>query len=153
MINFYEEDEEATCKFYLHVQNKGSREVKRKAKHYNLEMILAIGYHVRSHIKIEPNETHIARIIPEDYFDMIEAYELSQGRVNTKIKPAFGLVDFVSEEADGESRLIIITPNIHVFKDTYVEEDYHSIRNRTIVYEVKDEEIIEYQLNQVIKIR
>ena len=50
--NIYEEDEldeEATCKFYLQVQNEGSREVKRKAKHYNLEMILAIGYRVRSH--------------------------------------------------------------------------------------------------------
>lgn len=50
--NIYEErelDAEATCKFYLQVQNEGSREGKRKAKHYNLEMILAIGYRVRSH--------------------------------------------------------------------------------------------------------
>ncbi len=50
--NIYEErelDAEATCKFYLQVQNEGAREVKRKAKHYNLEMILAIGYRVRSH--------------------------------------------------------------------------------------------------------
>jgi len=50
--NIYEEgelDEEATCKFYLQVQNEGSREVKRKAKHYNLEIVLAVGYRVRSH--------------------------------------------------------------------------------------------------------
>lgn len=50
--NIYEEgelEEEATCKYYLQVQNEGAREVKRKAKHYNLEMILAIGYRVRSH--------------------------------------------------------------------------------------------------------
>jgi len=50
--NIYEEGESkegATCKFYLQVQSEGSREVKRKAKHYNLEMILAIGYRVRSH--------------------------------------------------------------------------------------------------------
>lgn len=50
--NIYEEGElkeESTCKYYLQVQNEGSREVKRKAKHYNLEMILAIGYRVRSH--------------------------------------------------------------------------------------------------------
>nr|WP_144921682.1 virulence RhuM family protein [Paenibacillus bovis] len=50
--NIYEEgelEEESTCKYYLQVQNEGSREVKRKAKHYNLEMILAIGYRVRSH--------------------------------------------------------------------------------------------------------
>ncbi len=50
--NIYAEgelEEEATCKAYLKVQNEGSREVKRKAKHYNLEMIIAIGYRVRSH--------------------------------------------------------------------------------------------------------
>ncbi|GIN58365.1 RhuM family protein [Lederbergia ruris] len=50
--NIYEEgelQEQATCKYYLQVQNEGSREVKRKAKHYNLEMIIAIGYRVRSH--------------------------------------------------------------------------------------------------------
>lgn len=50
--NIYEEDElkeEATCKNYLQVQKEGEREVKRNAKHYNLEMILAIGYRVRSH--------------------------------------------------------------------------------------------------------
>lgn len=50
--NIYEEgelEEEATCKYYLQVQNEGSRKVKRKAKHYNLKMIVAIGYRVRSH--------------------------------------------------------------------------------------------------------
>ena len=37
--NIYEEGElheDATCKDYLRVQNEGSRQVKRKAKHYNL---------------------------------------------------------------------------------------------------------------------
>ena len=50
--NVYEEgelEEVATCKYYLQVQNEGEREVKRNAKHYNLEMIIAIGYRVRSH--------------------------------------------------------------------------------------------------------
>lgn len=50
--NIYEEGElqqEVTCKYYLQVQSEGRREVKRKAKHYNLEMIIAIGYRVRSH--------------------------------------------------------------------------------------------------------
>ena len=42
-------DEKATCKEYLQVQKEGQQEVKRKIKHYNLEMILAVGYRVRSH--------------------------------------------------------------------------------------------------------
>ncbi len=39
---------EATCKEYLQVQTEGSRQVRRSLKHYNLDMILAVGYRVRS---------------------------------------------------------------------------------------------------------
>jgi len=41
--------ETATCKEYLQVQKEGNRNVQRFLKHYNLEMIIAIGYRVRSH--------------------------------------------------------------------------------------------------------
>jgi len=40
--------EEATCKEFLQVRDEGSRQVRRTLKHYNLEMILAVGYRVRS---------------------------------------------------------------------------------------------------------
>jgi hypothetical protein len=39
---------EATCKDYLQVQTEGTRSVSRNAKHYDLSMILAIGFRVRS---------------------------------------------------------------------------------------------------------
>lgn len=47
----YEEGEltpEATCKDLLQVRHEGERQVSRSLKHYNLDMILAIGYRVRS---------------------------------------------------------------------------------------------------------
>jgi hypothetical protein len=44
-----EHDEEATCKKYLQVREEGEREVRRQLKHYNLDVIIAIGYRVRSH--------------------------------------------------------------------------------------------------------
>ncbi len=47
----YEEaelDEAATCKDYLQVRQEGKREVKRQLKHYNLPMVIALGYRVRS---------------------------------------------------------------------------------------------------------
>ncbi|VFM96623.1 MAG: Uncharacterized conserved protein [Candidatus Kentron sp. G] len=49
----YEEGElapEATVRKYLIVRTEGSREVQRTVDHYNLNMTLAIGYRVRSHI-------------------------------------------------------------------------------------------------------
>ncbi|WP_293396759.1 virulence RhuM family protein [Nevskia sp.] len=40
--------EEATCKAYLQVQVEGARSVRRTVKSYNLDLILAVGYRVRS---------------------------------------------------------------------------------------------------------
>ncbi|MFZ2492842.1 MAG: virulence RhuM family protein [Thermoanaerobaculia bacterium] len=49
--SIYEEGElttEATCKDLLQVRQEGERQVSRSLKHYSLDMILAIGYRVRS---------------------------------------------------------------------------------------------------------
>jgi hypothetical protein len=43
-------DEISTCKEFLQVQTEGKRKIKRKKKHYNFKMILAIGYRVRSNV-------------------------------------------------------------------------------------------------------
>lgn len=51
ILNVLEEGElrpEATIKDYLIVRFEGEREVRRSVKHYSLEMILAVGYRVRS---------------------------------------------------------------------------------------------------------
>ena len=50
--NIYEEGElipEATVKDYLTVRNEGGRRVQRNVAHYNLDMIIAVGYRIRSH--------------------------------------------------------------------------------------------------------
>ena len=41
-------DQEATCNDYLQVRTEGDREVSRQIAHYNLPMILAVGFRVRS---------------------------------------------------------------------------------------------------------
>jgi len=51
--NIYEEgelDEKATCKDYLQVQKEGNREVTRKQKFYNLDVIISVGYRIKSHV-------------------------------------------------------------------------------------------------------
>lgn len=49
--NVYEEgelEEQATCKKFLQVRQEGSRQVRREIPHYNLDMILSVGYRVKS---------------------------------------------------------------------------------------------------------
>lgn len=43
-------DEKATVRKFRIVQNEGNREVIRNVNHYNLDMIIAVGYRVRSNI-------------------------------------------------------------------------------------------------------
>jgi len=53
ILNIYEEAEllpEATIKKYLMVRSEGQREVKRLLDHYNLDMIISVGYRVKNHV-------------------------------------------------------------------------------------------------------
>jgi hypothetical protein len=50
--NIYKEselDETTTCKDYLQVQHEGSRKITRTRKFYNLDVIISVGYRVKSH--------------------------------------------------------------------------------------------------------
>ena len=51
--NIFEEgelEEQSTCKDFLQVQKEGKREVKRKQKFYNLDVIISVGYRIKSHV-------------------------------------------------------------------------------------------------------
>ncbi|MCI9040078.1 MAG: virulence RhuM family protein [Clostridia bacterium] len=51
--NIYRDDElniDSTCKNFLQVQKEGNRNVKRNIDHYNLHMIIALGYRIQSQV-------------------------------------------------------------------------------------------------------
>ena len=51
--NIYQEgelDQNSTCKDFLQVQNEGARKVERVQKLYNLDVILSVGYRIKSHV-------------------------------------------------------------------------------------------------------
>lgn len=51
--NIYNDEElnkDSTCKNFLQVQKEGNRNVKRNIDHYNLDMIIALGYRVQSQV-------------------------------------------------------------------------------------------------------
>ena len=52
--NIYEDEElpDSTCKKFFQVQKEGNREVKRNIDHYNLDMIIALGYRVQSDVAV-----------------------------------------------------------------------------------------------------
>jgi hypothetical protein len=63
--NIFEEGElakNATVKEYLTVQKEGDREVSREIEHYNLELILSIGYRVKSPVATHFRQWATARL-------------------------------------------------------------------------------------------
>ena len=48
--NIYEEelDRNLTCQNFRQVQKEGNRKVERKVKYYNLDMIISLGYRIKS---------------------------------------------------------------------------------------------------------
>ena len=48
VYNEKELDKNSTVKEYLTVQNEGGREISRKVLHYNLDVIISVGYRVKS---------------------------------------------------------------------------------------------------------
>lgn len=51
--NIYEEgelDEDSTCRKFRQVRTEGNRQVSREIPHYNLDMIISLGYGIKSKI-------------------------------------------------------------------------------------------------------
>lgn len=112
-------EEKTTCKSCLQVQKEGSRDVKREQKFYSFDMILAIGYRVRSNVGIHFRRW-ASRVLTEytkkgfvlnderlrnpkefgaDYFDelleRIRDIRASEKRLYQKVKDIFALsVDY-----------------------------------------------------------
>ncbi len=116
-------DEEATCKEFLQVRSEGARQVQRTLKHYNLEMILAVGYRVRSERGVQfrrwatttlrdylvkgfvMNDERL-KDPAHDYFDelleRIRDIRASEARVYQRVRDVLAL----SEDYDPKSRAV-----------------------------------------------
>lgn len=82
-------EEAATCKEYLQVRTEGERTVKRRLKHYNLDMILAVGYRVRSPRGTQFRQWATARL--SEY--LVKGFTLDDER----LKGGGGLTDYFDE--------------------------------------------------------
>lgn len=85
IINVYDEgelDETSTIRKFRIVQTEGKRSVNRELDHYNLDMIIAVGYRVKS--KIATRFRIWATNILKQY--LIEGYAINQNLIQAKNK-------------------------------------------------------------------
>jgi superfamily II DNA or RNA helicase len=93
-----------------------------------------------------PDIKEAYRVIPNDYLDEIEQYELGCKRKIVKGYPAFSLVDFLVEDEDGDTRFIIVTDKENSLLSENHLEDLGDLRENTFLYFIKDKEIFEKKI-------
>lgn len=122
---------EATVKKYLTVRREGTRDVRRLLDHYNLDMVLAVGYRVRSSRGTQFRQWATERLreylvkgftldderlkgahSPVDYFDellaRIREIRASEARVYQRIRDIFALASDY-REGEGETQRFFAT--------------------------------------------
>lgn len=119
----YQEEElspEATIKKYLIVQTEGARRVKRLVDHYNLDMILAIGFRVRSRRGSQFRQWATERI--SEY--LIKGFTMDDERLKGKA----GVTDYFDELLErireiraSEARVYLMIRNIFALASDYQE--------------------------------
>ena len=134
-----EQTEEATCKTYLQVRLEGGRRVQRQVRHYRLEVVLAVGFRVRSHRGTQFRQWATARLqeylhkgfalddqrlknppgpgVP-DYFDelleRIRDIRASEKRMYLKVRDIFALAaDYQPDTAETQQFFQIIQNKLH----------------------------------------
>jgi hypothetical protein len=123
--NIYEEGEltpDATVKEYLTVRHEGTREVQRRIEYYNLDMIIAVGYRVKSAIATKFRQWATARL--REY--IVKGFALDDER----LKGGGGLVDYfdellarIREIRASEARVYQRIREIFALATDYIEDD------------------------------
>lgn len=132
-----EMDPETTIKDYLIVRREGSREVKRTVAHYNLDVILAVGYRVRSPRGTQFRQWATERLreylvkgfvldderlangtVPEDYFDelleRIRAIRASERRFYQKITDIYATaIDYRGDAEQAQTFFKTVQNKLH----------------------------------------
>ena len=130
-------NEAATCKDYLQVRTEGVRQVERRLKFYNLDMILAVGYRVRSPRGVQFRQWATERLSEylvkgftldderlkgrntlADHFDellaRIREIRASEARVYQRIREIFALaVDYVEDQQETQPFFALMQNKMH----------------------------------------
>lgn len=126
----YEESElapQATIKKYLIVQTEGSRTVRRLVDHYSLEMVLAVGYRVRSPRGVEFRRWATSRL--REY--LVKGFTMDDERLKGKAGVADyfdELLERIREIRASEARVYLMVRNIFALAADYREGEQDTLR-------------------------
>jgi len=124
-----EQAEEATCKSYLQVRQEGERTIKRQVRHYRLEVVLAVGFRVRSHRGTQFRQWATARL--QEY--LLKGFVLDDERL--KNPPGPGVPDYfddllarIRDIRASEKRMYLQVRDIFALAADYRPDDAETLK-------------------------
>lgn len=143
--NIYEEkelEEKSTWKNFFQVQKEGTREVTRNRKMYNLDVIISVGYRVKSQNGIKFRQW--ANKILKDH--MLKGYTVNQRRLEY-LEKTIKLIDIATRldedmRSDESYNMLKVIADYTKALDTLDKYDHHQIKKPK---GTKSDEIIKYE--------
>jgi len=123
-------DKKATVKEYLTVRQEGNRTVKRNIEHYSLDVIISVGYRVKSQ---RGTQFRIwANSVLKEY--LIKGYAINQNAKNEQledlkktVKPLSNVIDSKALSADEATGLLKVITDYTYALDTLDRYDYQKL--------------------------
>lgn len=144
--NIYKEgelDEVSTCRNFRQVQLEGKREVKRNIEHYNLDVIISVGYRINSKQGTQFRQWATKRL--KDY--LVKGYAINQKRLDELGK----MVELIDQSGKTESLHLQEAKGLLDILSHYTKSfvllnqyDSHNLQtdklNANVTYEIKYKE-------------
>lgn len=120
--NIYDDEEleqNSTCKDFLQVRNEGKRTVSRRLTHYNLDMILSVGYRIKSKTAVQFRKW--ATNILKEY--LIRGYAINQKAIKEqqeKLTSLQQIIELLNRSLENQIKTVEQAQNVSKILHQYV---------------------------------
>jgi len=120
--NIYDDEEleqNSTCKDFLQVRNEGKRTVSRRLTHYNLDMILSVGYRIKSKTAVQFRKW--ATNILKEY--LIKGYAINQKAIKEqqeKLTSLQQIIELLNRSLENQIETVEQAQNVSKILHQYV---------------------------------
>ncbi|WP_142953726.1 hypothetical protein [Bacillus cereus] len=89
-----------------------------------------------------PDKKNISRLISSDYTELMNEYEGNNQRKNVKAYSNLSLVDFMSEDGNGNTRCIILTVDENFVLSINHQQDLEELPFDIFIYIIQNNQVV-----------
>ncbi|MGR5988718.1 hypothetical protein ACT7CT_24960 [Bacillus sanguinis] len=93
-------------------------------------------------VTLVPDKKNISRLISSDYTELINEYEGNNQRKNVKTYSSLSVVDFMSEDENGNIRCIILTADENFILSINHQQDLEELQFDIFLYVIQNNQVV-----------